>query len=282
MKLSLKNAKILQELVEGDVVANSRAKGVVIERLVEESILFRKGRHRKTLHLLNEIALRDFLANQLQIKNLEEFITAKENDNSSRFDFVRITTDSKHSKERAFKGFLVNSFESISAKLNGKKIEINPPQGSFQFISDFENFEIEEKVIVVGVENARNFSLIHRQAYLFTKNQYLFLSRYPQTQNRDVLQWLQSIPNSYLHFGDFDLAGIGIFMNEYQKHLGNRASFFIPDKIEEKIKTYGNRKRYNLQKINFDETTIQDKKLTNLLKIIHQERKGLDQEVFIF
>lgn len=131
------------------------------------------------------------------------------------------------------------------------------------------------------MENARNFSLIHRQAYLFTENHFLFLSRYPQTQNRDVLQWLQSIPNSYLHFGDFDLAGIGIFINEYKKHLGSRASFFIPNKIEEKIKSYGNRERYNHQKINFDETAIKDKKLINLLKIIHQERKGLDQEVFI-
>lgn len=281
MKLSLKNAKILQELVEGDVVANSRAKGLIIERLVSENIIFRKGRHQKTLHLINEIGLENFLANQLGVRDLDEFVIAKENEKYSRADFVRITTDSKHSKERAFKGFLVNSFEPIPVKLNGKKIEINPPKGSFQFISDFENFEIEEKVIVVGVENARNFSLIHRQAYLFTENRYLFLSRYPQTQNRDVLQWLQSIPNSYLHFGDFDLAGIGIFMNEYKKHLGSRASFFIPDKIEEKIKAYGNRERYNLQKTNFDETEIQDEQLINLLKIIHQERKGLDQEVFI-
>jgi len=35
----------------------------------------------------------------------------------------------------------------------------------------------------------------------------LFVSRYPQTQSKDLLNWLQSIPNPYLHFGDFDLTG---------------------------------------------------------------------------
>lgn len=281
MKLSLKNAKILQELIEGKTIPNSQAKGLIIERLVDESILLRKGRHRKTLHLLDDTALADFLANQLQIRDLEEFITAKKNDSSSRSEFVKVTTDSKHSKERAFKGFLLNSFKPIPAKLNGKKIKINPPKGSFKFISDYENFEIEKDVVIVGVENTRNFSLIHQQAYLFPKKHYLFLSRYPQTQNRDVLQWLQSIPNPYLHFGDFDLAGIGIFMNEYKKYLKNRASFFIPDGVENKIKSYGNRERYNLQKVNFDIAAIDDNRLRDLITLLHQERKGLDQEVFI-
>lgn len=281
MKLSLKIAKIFQKLVEGEVVPDSQAKGKITDRLVEENIFFRKGRHRKTLQLIDRKGFEDFLDNQLQIKNLEEFILALENKDSSRADFVKVTTDSKHSKERAFKGFLINSIHLVRAKLNGQEMEINPPTGSFHFISDFENFEIEPDVIIVGVENARNFSLMHRQAYLFSGQKYLFLSRYPQTQNRDVLQWLHSIPNDYLHYGDFDLAGIGIFMNEYKKHLGNRASFFIPDGIEEKIKSFGNLERYNLQKINFDETAIQDEKLTELLRIIHHERKGLDQEVFI-
>lgn len=280
MKLSLKNAKILQELIEGQTIPNSRAKGLVIERLVDENIIFRKGRHQKTLHLLNEGALKDFLANQLQIKDLQGFIIARL-ERSSRAEFVKITTDSKHSKERAFKGFLINSLQPIQAKLHGHKIEINPPRGSFQFICDFESFEIEEKVIIVGVENARNFSLIHQQAYLFDENQYLFLSRYPQTQNRDVLQWLKSIPNPYLHFGDFDLAGIGIFLNEYKKYLGSRASFFIPDGIETKIKAYGNRERYNLQGVNFNVEAIDDEYLRGLLTMLHRERKGLDQEVFI-
>ena len=39
---------------------------------------------------------------------------------------------------------------------------------------------------------------------------------------------MKSIPNNYLHFGDFDLAGIGIYVNEYKCHLSNKSSFYIP------------------------------------------------------
>lgn len=281
MKISLKTAKILALLKSSESVANSRAKGKLFNRLVEENILYRKGRHRQTLHLLNAQELDDFLANQLQIKDLEGFIRMIESEEATRADFVKITTDSKHSKERAFKGFLVNTIGPIQAVLNQKSIQINPPIGSFQFISDYENFEIPEDIIVVGVENARNFSLIHQQQYLFKTGKYLFISRYPQSQHTDVIRWLKSISNVYLHFGDFDLAGIGIFLNECQKHLADRASFFIPKNIEETITSFGNRKRYNLQRQNFSEADIRDERLLALLKTIHQTRKGLDQEYFI-
>ena len=48
----------------------------------------------------------------------------------------------------------------------------------------------------------------------------LFVSRYPQST--DLRSWLQNIPNRYIHFGDFDLAGIhilrsGLFLGEIKK-----------------------------------------------------------------
>src|SRR5690625_4061911 len=77
------------------------------------------------------------------------------------------------------------------------------------------------------MENARNFSQIHKQRYLFEEINPLFVSRYPQNQNQDFIRWIQQIPNTYLHFGDFDLAGISIYINEYKKHLGDKASFLF-------------------------------------------------------
>jgi hypothetical protein len=32
--------------------------------------------------------------------------------------------------------------------------------------------------------------------------------------------------------GDFDISGIGIYLNEYKKHLFSKAKFFIPKGIE--------------------------------------------------
>lgn len=281
MKLSLKIAKVIVRLTNGESVPNSFAKSDLIEELIAENILFRKGRHKKSLDLINEKGLHIYLANQLQINNLHDYVFALENGNSTRAEFVKITTDSKNSKERAFKGFLINSYQPINAHLKNKNYTINPSAGSFTFIHDYENFEIPTDITIVGVENARNFSCIQEQSYLFKNIKPLFISRYPQNQNKDFIKWMKSIPNQYLHFGDFDFAGIGIYLNEYKCHLLGKASYFIPENIKMDIHNHGNRDRFNKQKRNFDIKKIQETKIIDLIKIISSEKKGLDQEYYI-
>lgn len=281
MKMSLKIAKILVRLINGESVPNSTAKSQIIEELIAENILFRKGKHKKHLELINEEGLQMYLANQLQINNLNDYVSALENKESTRAEFVQITTDSKHSKERTFKGFLVNCYTTIKAELNEQAITINPSLGSFIFIYDYETFKIPKGITVVGVENPRNFRHIQEQKYLFEDINPLFISRYPQNQNKDFIKWMKSISNNYLHFGDFDIAGIGIYINEYKCHLSNKATFFVPGNIEMDIKKNGNRKRFDNQKINFDINKTQEPSIKNLINIINAEKKGLDQEYYI-
>jgi len=281
MKLSLKLAKVLVQLINGETIPASSAKSKLIEVLVSENILFSKGKHRKSLQLLNENDLHIYLANQLQINDLNNYILALEKESSSRAQFVKITTDSKNSKERAFKGFLVNSYNSIKAEVNNQTITINPTLGSFIFIYDYETFKIPEDITIIGVENAKNFSQIQEQKYLFEDINPLFVSRYPQNQNKDLIKWMKSIPNDYLHFGDFDIAGISIYLNEYKKHLSQKATFFIPENIKSILRENGNRERFNKQKPNFKKDDIQELKLLDLLELINLEKKGLDQEYFI-
>ncbi len=281
MKLSLKIAKVLVRLINGESVPNSTAKSQILEELIAENILFRKGKHKKHLELINEEGLLIYLANQLQINNLHDYISALENEDSTRAEFVKITTDSKHSKERTFKGFLVNSYTTIKAELNDQEIIINPSKGSFIFIYDYETFKIPKGITVVGVENPRNFRHIQEQKYLFEDINPLFISRYPQNQNKDFIKWMKSIPNNYLHFGDFDIAGIGIYVNEYKCYLSNKSSFYIPNNIEMDLKKNGNRKRFDNQKINFDIKKIQETAIKDLIRIINSEKKGLDQEYYI-
>lgn len=281
MKLSLKIAKILIRLKNGEVIPASSAKHQFIELLITENIILRKGKHKRTLQLRDPAQLSTFISNQLQIKDLKSYITALENKNTSRSELVHITTDSKTIQIRSFKGFLVNCFCPIQAKLNNDNILIKPRDGSFIFIYDYESFIPEKNVTVVGIENPANFAAIRKQKYLFENISPLFLSRYPQTQNKDVIKWLKSIPNNYIHFGDLDIAGIGVYLNEYKKHLGNKAKFFVPKNFEKAIKGNGNRERYDKQKINFATNEIQEQKLKQLLKVIQRERKGLDQEYYI-
>ena len=279
--LPLKIAKLLSRLINGETLPASSAKHSFVTRLIEEGIILSKGKHRKTLQLYDKDELLNFIENQLQISDLDNYIAIIEQENLNRFDLIKTTKDSKTKKVRTFKGFLINSYISINATLNGKSININPAKGSFVFISDFETFIPSPKTTIVGVENAENFSYIENQKHLFQNITPLFISRYPQNQNKDVIQWLKSIKNSYLHFGDFDISGIGIYLNEYKKHLAKRAKFFVPSDIEKTLKESGNRERYDIQKVNFDPKSIQEEELKELYKLIQKEKKGLDQEFYI-
>jgi hypothetical protein len=281
MKLTLKIAKVLVQLINGESIPNHSAKSRLIDDLIFENIVFRKGKHKKSLDLINEMDLHNYLANQLQINDLNRYVLALENENSTRAELVKITTDSKKSKERAFKGFLVNSYSYIKAELNNESITINPSKGSFVFIYDYESFKVPKEITIIGVENAKNFSQIQEQKYLFENINPLFVSRYPQNQNKDFIKWMNSIPNNYLHFGDFDIAGIGIYLNEYKKHLLGKATFFIPENIKNDLRNNGNRERFDNQKMNFKIDRIQESKILDLIELIKKEKKGLDQEYYI-
>ena len=280
MELTLKIAKALVRLKDGEILPSSSVKSKLIDELITEKIIWKKGKHHKTLQLLSKESLNNYLSNQLQIKSLRAYISALENQNTTRSEFVKITSDSKKSKQRVFKGFLVNCYSPIKAKLNNQEIIIEPAEGSFVFIYDFETFKIDCNITIVGIENSENFRQIQRQSYLFKNINPLFISRYPQNQNSDFIKWMKSIPNNYLHYGDFDIAGIGIYLNEYKKHLGAKARFFIPKDIEKTIKN-GSRERYDKQKVNFKPSEIEEKELLKLIEIINNEKKGLDQEYYI-
>jgi len=240
-----------------------------------------QGRNKALIYCLERQPMNDFLQNHYGISDLQNYINILQNNDLTRADAVTVSSDSKLKKVRTFKGFLVNCYNPIQAQINGKSISLNPTKGTFQFIYDFESFTIPQNITVVGIENPENFRHIEKQKYLFENITPLFISRYPQNQSKDLLKWLQAIPNNYLHFGDFDFAGIGIYLNEYKKYLGDKVQFFIPKKIEYLFENYGNKKLYNNQKINFDLKSINEENLIKLIEIIHKYKNGLEQEVFI-
>lgn len=107
----------------------------------------------------------------------------------------------------------------------------------------------------------------------------LFVSRYPQST--DLRSWLCSIPNHYIHFGDFDLAGINIFLTEFHAHLGERSSFLIPKDIEQRLANNGTGQRYNAQYQKFKNLATHIPALQNLIDAINKYRRGYDQEGYI-
>lgn len=277
-KVSLKNAELLLRLLNGEILNGSEAKSSLIENLIAEGILWRTGRVQKKIGLQNTDSLKSYLENKYGITELEVYIQLLQNESANRSDLVKVASDSKLIKKRTFKGFLINHYQPIKAALNGEITILNPLPGSFRFIYDFDSFIPSEELTIIGVENAENFRFIENQRHLFTDIQPLFVSRYPQSQHKDLIKWLQEIPNPYLHFGDFDLEGINIFLNEYKKYLGEKARFFIPENIEELLQEHGNPSLYDRQSLRSDSLSPE---LKDLIRLIHYYRKGVEQEVLM-
>lgn len=281
MKLPVSIAEKLILLMNGEKIPFSKLKHEVIDLMIGNGILNVQiqGRSKKLVYLSNKELLAPFLMNHFGIDNLENYISGYLKVELSRAEAIEISSDSKLRSIRTFKGFLVNCYEPVECVLNSRVISIEPQEGTFTFIYDYLTFTPSPDITIVGIENPENFRQIQKQRKLFENIRPLFVSRYPQ--NRDLVRWLATIPNDYLHFGDFDFAGLNIYMNEYKKHLQDKSSFFLPSNIEKLLSTRGNRNNYTNQTIQFDVQLVDEENVLILMRLIEKYRKGLEQELLI-
>ena len=271
------NASI-QALIAGEHVASSRISRKMLDELMAEGLLtvLTHG-SRKSYRARDIEALKRFL-----IDKDENYCILEVHASDSRASMAAETGNSKLVKVRSCPGFPVNTYEAMTCLLNDREMVINPVEGSFLFITDWTAFSIPKDVVVVGVENMENFRMIRQQRTFFEseigKHRFLFVSRYPQST--DLRSWLQSIPNRYVHFGDFDLAGIHIFMKEFHQYLGERSSFFIPSDIEKRLQK-GSRERYDSQLSRFGNLKSDDKDIQSVIDLINKHHRCYDQEGYI-
>ena len=258
------------------------------EMLLEGGVASIVRGSRKSLKVVSRAAFDVYLRSKgLQPDKLEE-TAAVLSGASSRSEQVRLLGDSKAVMVRSCPGFPVNVIGPLSVRLEERKILLCPCPGSFLYISNFQAFRIPSDAIVVGVENMENFRLPELQTAVWEEiqEQYgeggvpplLLVSRYPQS--RDLATWLQGIPNKYVHFGDFDLAGVHIYLSEFYARLGERAAFFVPDDIEKRLSN-GSRERYDVQFERFGNMKVSDARVQRLVGLIHRHHRGYDQEGYI-
>lgn len=283
MELSIGTARILKKLQDGETVPFSKLKDSLFRVLLEEKILIVqvKGRRHRMAYAPSSALLSGYLNNRFHITNITDYILSLENGIHSRTESIALTTNSKSTKARTFKGFLLNTLEPLEATLDGERWILSPSPGSFTFVYDFESFRIPEDITVVGIENPENFRHIERQRYLFDSIRPLFISRYPQEQHKDMIRWLQSLPNRYLHFGDFDYAGICVYQNEFKKYLEERAEFLVPEQIFQLWPRYANSDLYDRQLHLRKQIRIEEPGIARLLEWIDTSHKGLEQEILI-
>ena len=270
----------LLKLATGESVPSSSFKGEIVDEMIDNDVIVQivHGR-RKTYKAVSLDVLADFLAANYEIKDLKAYASFQIGAAPSRSTQVAALGNSKAVRRRTMSGFLVNTYEPIKVLYKGKTIELHPYDGTFTFIYDYYALALTADVTIVGVENCENFRWVSRQKNLFKHlGKVLFVCRYPQSG--DLIRWLQSIPNRYVHFGDFDLAGVFIFQNEFFNKLGERASYLIPADIKQRLKT-GSRERYDAQIQRYSHMKVTDERLRPIIDLIKKYHRGYDQEGYI-
>ena len=281
MKISKTLISTLQQLMDGGLVAASTLRKDIAETLLAEGLLtVQTHGSRRAFRAIDAIALKNFL--QTRYEELRPLGDNYLDSYTTRFEQAAETGNSKLVMVRSCPGFPVNSYEPITCSLSGNEIVVNPPEGGFVFIDNWQQFTIPNDVVVVGIENMENFRMIRHQRKLFesvlSDTPLLFVSRYPQS--KDLRKWLQGITNRYVHFGDFDLAGINIFLTEFQQFLGARSSFFIPSDIEKRLQI-GSQDRYNNQLSRFRDLKCDENRIQAIIDLINKYHKCYDQEGYI-
>lgn len=283
MTLPLHIAKKIQEMltIEAGVPASAMHHSIV-QKMLEDGILQKKqqGKTKALLFIPERNNLQAYLHNKFGISDLQQYIEKQTGGALTRADAIALSGNSKLQRIRTFYGFLATCYHPVPGTLYEKPFIVEPAEGTYTFIHEWQHFKPHPSITIVGIENPENFRYIHQQEYLFSNIQPLFVSRYPQ--NNDLVKWLQLIPNPYLHFGDLDFEGIKIYLHEYKRHLGDKANFFLPSNTEALLGKYGNRTLYDKQyKGQKSVLTNTEQSIEILTRLLHQYKKVLEQEIFI-
>lgn len=272
-------AKKILRMLEGERIPLSSFSNRMYSELDEEGLVgvITRG-SRNSIYFLNIDAARLYIENKYTGgKSISRWLELLDGC-TERSVLVKELGCSKAVGVRTFRGFLVNCCEPVDAVLGERKFTLSPIEDTAVFIQNPDIFRVEDDVVIVGVENGENFHYIRRLRYLFDYDKVLFVSRYPQSS--ELRNWLMSVKNPYVHFGDFDLAGINIYLTEFYKYLGSRSVFFVPSDIDERLRK-GNEKLYDIQYSAFHDMKISDERVRALVDLINKYHKVYEQEGYI-
>jgi hypothetical protein len=272
----------LLRLMSGERIPASSLHHPLIQELYNEEVIQKqvKGRSKVLYYIDNPQYLEAYIRNNHGINHLTKYLETLKDKSATRADAVETASNSKLTKKRTLEGFFVTSYEPIETKLFNNTLTINPPFGTSVFVNEYRNFNLFPDTTIVGIENAENFKYVEKQKYLFQDKKVLFVFKHPQSN--DLIKWLETIPNEYLHFGDFDFCALTIYYSQYKKRLQAKCNLFMPPDLESYIKDNGNKHLYNDQ-LRFEPKgdALNEKLIQEIVALIHKYRKGLEQEIFI-
>ncbi len=276
--LRLSIAKTLQKLrVQKEINGSEFRDKKFLEELKEEKIVHIKQLSSKRVKIILLKNFDDYLLNKFNISNLENYIEILSKKDVSRNELSHISNDTKIKATKVQGGIYVNTLEEIHIKIDDEICLINPLINGAIFINHLSKIQVDKNILVVIVENFQNLLAMKKQKYLFSgfDKKMLFIFR-----NSYLYKYLPEFETEILYFGDIDLAGISIFLNDINPKIKTKSSFFIPKDIEFRIQK-ANSKLYYKQYEQYKNLDSKQKYISNLIKLLHKYKKTIEQESFI-
>jgi len=277
-KKDLLNIKTL--LIDGVITYGKFNNKKIIDKLeLNGSInIERKSPQRKILHIKKEQNIYLFLKdNNYKLSTISDFdIYLKEiiKEKPSRDTIQKWHNSTKSKTSKSLKGLYISSLNNIDIKIDDERVTIIPTNGIGYFCFYTQKITINENTIIVGIENYQVVWFAKKYQNFFLDKNILFVVR-----NEYMREWISNIENEYIHFGDYDLAGINIYLNEIVPRLKKckKYSMFIPNNIEKLIKEHGDTELFKKQK-RYENIVVTDDEIDKLKNIIKKYKKGLEQE----
>lgn len=290
-KLSLKVIEDLSNLLkEGRIQAIKMSNHRVLKDLVEESAV-KIINHRPLMYgVENPDLIYRYLSKSNNIKakslaELLEYIEFEKNEQvKSRDEIVKHKKTTKDSVSNSFYGLHIAVLKDTQIYQGKELITLKPNISGSYFLFHKLDIKIPDDTVVVGVENPQVLWLIHKYSYLFEDFEKAVFILTNDISSGYFYTWISKISNKYIHFGDFDFAGLSIYYDKIKPKLKTKETYFlVPDEIFDLIKYHGSKATYDKQLIyNVDrlKSRIDDEKVLKLMDFILSVkiRKCLEQE----
>ena len=280
MKINKKDFLNLKVLIEEGTISEKKFdhSEIVVQLKSNDSVTMRRKGSRKYIELAKEenifLFFKNYDYNIACIDDIDNYIADIFEKKSSRDIIQQYHNNSKAIVSKSQHGLYISSLKEIDIKLNGKVITILPNDGLGYFLFHTEEVEVFDDTIIVGIENYQVVWFAKRYTEFFDRPNILFIVTTPY-----MLEWISHLENEYIHFGDYDLAGINIYLNKVVPRLQKsmKYSMFIPENIEYLIEKHGSRELYENQK-QYSNLLTDDVEVARLVEIIVKYKKGFEQE----
>ncbi|MBV5278188.1 MAG: hypothetical protein J0647_03995 [Campylobacteraceae bacterium] len=284
IKITNNNFKAIKTLLEDKYISSKNLFGSkkLLDAFLECNSVYIDGKPRQIYLNDPEAFMGVMKANGYDvnsIKDIDYFIESCK-EPISRDEIAAHYSDTKRVESKSFNGLMVSTLERLEVKYNATKQYLCPMEGTGLFIHYTSKLELDDDVILVGVENPQVVWYINKYRHLFSKNKrYLFLS-ISEYKTSYQYKWIESFKGEYIHFGDFDLAGINIYLNTIIPKLKNckSYSYLIPDDIYTILKGKKYKKDYSKQTRYLNIESHNDQNLQKLISFIKKNKLTLEQE----